>query len=255
LKTSGDARIEQNLWTRGFLYGESAHTPNYAEHLLLPLDDNADTPTVLDATGHYSQTFLDPSGNPNTNQHTTSGVVGSALFFDGLDDRIEIGERWYDVARAGQDFTMAFWWKFLDANVANQYVLHQQPSPGVVFYGYGPSNFKMSFYRSDGSLATCQQAGVNDGNWRFYTITRRGATLKWYVNGALVATDSDARNAGPLASSSSTHATALGSSNGGIGNFAHGALDEFRLYKRALSKGEIATLYNAGSGTAADSNW
>jgi hypothetical protein len=251
LDASGDARIARNLWTKGYLYGEGAHTPNYAEHLLLNLNDNANTPTVLDTTGHYNQIFLDPGGNPNTSQHTTAGVVGTALLFDGVDDRLDLGDRWYEVAKAGQDFTLAFWWKFLDNNVANQYVLHQQPSPGLLFYGYGTSNFKMGFYRADGSLVSCLQAGVNDGNWRFYTVTRRGSVLKWYVNGALLATDSDARNAGALAYPSATNAPSIGSSNGGLGNFAHGALDEFRLYKRALSNGEIAALYNAGAGNAA----
>jgi hypothetical protein len=251
LETSGDARISKNLWTKGFLYGEGTHTPNYAEYLLLNLNDNADTPTVLDATGHYPQTFLDPGGNPNTSQHTTPGVVGAALLFDGMDDHVDIGDRWYDVAKAGQDFTLAFWWKFLDSNVANQYVLHQQPSPGIVFYGYGTSSFKMGFHRSDGSLVSCIQTGVNDGNWRFYTVTRRSAVLKWYVNGALIATDTDARNAGALAYPYTANPPSIGSLNGGLGNFAHGALDEFRLYKRALSKGEVTALYNAGSGNAA----
>ncbi|HPS01291.1 MAG TPA: hypothetical protein PLA90_07090 [Candidatus Sumerlaeota bacterium] len=251
LDTSGDARIARNLWAKGYLYGEGAHTPNYAEHLLLNLNDNANTPTVLDTTGHYNQIFLDPGGNPNTSQHTTPGVVGSALLFDGVDDHVDIGDRWYEVARAGQDFTLAFWWKFLDSNVANQYVLHQQPLPGILFYGYGTSNFKMGFYRTDGSQVSCLQAGVNDGNWRFYTVTRRGAILKWYVNGALIATDSDARNTGTLAYPYTTNSPSIGSSNGGLGNFAHGALDEFRLYKRALSRGEVAALYNAGAGNAA----
>ena len=50
--------------------------------LHLSMDDNAANPTVTDsAAGGNDQTFLDPSGNPNTEAHSVAGVVGDGAEF------------------------------------------------------------------------------------------------------------------------------------------------------------------------------
>ncbi|GAJ19937.1 unnamed protein product, partial [marine sediment metagenome] len=53
------------------------------------MNDNTDSNAVVDATGNYNGTFKDAGGDPNTDAHSASGKILTALDFDGSDDGVD----------------------------------------------------------------------------------------------------------------------------------------------------------------------
>jgi hypothetical protein len=86
----------------------------------------------------------------------------------------------------------------------------------------------------------CQALGsrVNNGEWHFLTATKRGPMLAFYVDGLL-------RGSGSCANGnySTSIPLRLGWSENTTFAAYQGAVDELRLYKRALEPREIACLY------------
>lgn len=78
-------------------------------------------------------------------------------------------------------------------------------------------------------------SGITDGNWHHLAMSYDGATLVSFIDGQQVATN-------PV---SGALATGLPVTIGAYaGYYAHGLIDEVRVYDRALSAGEIASQYH-----------
>jgi len=81
------------------------------------------------------------------------------------------------------------------------------------------------------------------GKWVHLTATYDGSIVKFYVNGVLDYSVSYSGGIGTPA----TYNTAIGGLGMNPAAFSyHGSIDDVRIYNRALSATEIATLYNAG---------
>jgi Concanavalin A-like lectin/glucanases superfamily len=78
------------------------------------------------------------------------------------------------------------------------------------------------------------------GQWTMLTITRAGSTLSCYRNGALVS-----RNTSFSATYTADSSVRIGNSTA-FNEPTNGALDDVRIYNRALSATEVKQLYNAG---------
>ncbi len=93
-------------------------------------------------------------------------------------------------------------------------------------------------------------ATVNYNTWTHVAAVLDGAagTISLYTNGVLAGQlSTSVRPFGPLQSTSSP-GVGIGNLNDGFNNFPFwGDIDEISLYSRALSSGEITTIYNAGS--------
>jgi len=88
---------------------------------------------------------------------------------------------------------------------------------------------------------------TNSSAWRHITMTHDGSTLRLYLDGSEVLSES----AQPLRSFSSAMLSVAGSDNG-LDLFA-GDFDEIRIYNRALSSSEVSTLAEGGAvGEAGD---
>lgn len=208
--------------------------------LHLRLDDDAASPVVLDAGGRYPQTLSDPGGNPNTEAHTTEGVVGTALAFDGADDYLRLtSESHRPYLDAGRDFTLAFWWRAFPPHPAGTLHLlgnyaHQTGESCFFFFtNAGRVHCWVREYWPEGSRSiSAQWDNGTDGHWHHYALTRRGTTIRLYQDGQLAVTDTDAHNALGLAPASQS--LTLGRAPVG-GQHCPGAFDELRLYDRGLS--------------------
>jgi len=229
----------------GFFLREIKLTALNAAVFHLTMDDNAASPTVHDATpGQRHQTFLDTGGNPNTDAHAVEGVVGGALVFDGVDDRIivdletGIGE----VFAAGKDFTLAFWWKAptVEFSEVYDYIL-----TGPLSFAYRTVNnaIRFLYYRPIDNIAVqTSYDNSNDGEWHHYAVVREGTTVRLWRDGVSNFSNTHANNAGGFAANRMflvAHSTDR--------YCAPGAMDDFRLYRRALGAGEIQELHDAGS--------
>ena len=217
----------------------------------LKMDDNAADPTVRDAApGQRDQTFLDPTGNPNTDAHAIAGAVGGALEFDGVDDTIDLGQTLDPGLGPGQDWTIAFWWRFTegvwptgDKNVLKiegidkhvrvwYHYFDSQTSNGVTIQiRYGDTNYmEQRLYEKDGAIGP---------GWQHFAITLEGNRHKIFANSVLVKNvTNDLYQCGHAGGN-----TYLGWGGWVGGQYGEGAMDDFRAYDRALTEMEVSALY------------
>jgi len=215
----------------------------------LPMDDRSDSPLVRDAAEGRDQTFLDPGGDASTAAHATAGPVGGALAFDGVDDRIvvDLQQGLGNVFGAGNDFTLAFWWKAPTIEFSNlyDYVLTGPVTFSYLTNGkYGSVNAIRFLYRRpvDDTVVSTWYDHSNDGLWHHYAVVRQGQTVRLWRDGASDFADIHANNAGSFACD---QMILVGHPDPEF--FAPGAMDDFRLYGRPLTEGEIQKLCELGS--------
>ncbi len=175
---------------------------------------------------------------------STTGAAGAALQFDGVDDYANVGS---DAAILGKGaFTVTAWLKTTasteqvivqqrsPAGYDGEYVLQTMPSGQIRFWTFGDGQ-----YGADVLSAKT----VNDGQWRFVVAVREAdGTGKLYVDGQL-----DGQHAAPSRTMASID-LALGADTRAQSRFFAGALDDVRIYNRALAPTELAALLQAGQG-------
>ena len=172
----------------------------------------------------------------------TTGKVGGALEFDGVDDYVEISD---DPVLSPKKITLAAWiypddvshtfqiigkWEPLD----NEYIFDNKNDNDRLRLGIDPggSGF-VGIYSNDGVLTP--------NSWQHVAVTWDGSSCVFYVNGA---------NAGENSSYSgdlrdSDNPVTIGRRNDGARYF-DGRIDEVGIWDRALSAGEIEQLYENG---------
>ncbi|HUT25602.1 MAG TPA: LamG domain-containing protein, partial [Sumerlaeia bacterium] len=257
-QSGGDGTFAGDLAVAGSIYGELASPPKRAEYMHLAMNDNAASSTVTDETGHFHQILLDPGGDPNTDAHTTAsldgtttGTMGRALAFDGSDDRIVVPASDVDPAlAAGTDFTIAFWAKQAAVTDGNTKYFIYNVSTGAntgtrfTYSSSGVASWRL--YYAAGVSPYLNPGYTADNTWRHHALTRREGAVTVYLNGGVSVTWSDTFSNDSLGDGRAMDLAG--------GSLATGrckcVVDDFRIYADALSAGEIAALYNSGSGTA-----
>lgn len=177
----------------------------------------------------------------------TAGRYGSALAFDGMDDTVQLAHG-APLALGDRDFTVATWLKYSAASGRDQ----------VVFWAYGVGATERALWLraqpgSDRLYAYAQTdvgaagvAGVDasssvafgDGAWHHVALTRAAGVLSLSVDGRVL---SSAPVAGSLTygDTFAVDGLQLGARLDGADRLA-GALDEVRVFDRALSAEELA---------------
>jgi chitodextrinase len=87
-----------------------------------------------------------------------------------------------------------------------------------------------------GVILGCAEGGTITSGWHLVTATYDGATARLYVDNALVGSDTF------TAPGNTTLPLSIGHSS--YGNAFNGAIDEVRLYNRALTATEVSAIYN-----------
>lgn len=202
--------------------------------LHLSLDDKTNNQRISDsAAGGYEFVFRDLSGNPTTNAHSTSGPVGRAISFDGIDDSLDINGLSVPVDR---DCAIALWYRLDTAPPAklrafgnyrwleSGFFLLQHPNGllcwDVMYNGGQHEDFTYT---------------VMPGAWNHFVCQRSGEIIEFFVNGTLAGTYSE--NSAQLLNGEDLR---LGSTiHKGKVSFS---MDDLRIYDRALSESEIKAL-------------
>jgi hypothetical protein len=211
----------------------------------LAMDDAKTNPIVHDSMYLFPQTFLDPTGDPDTIAHAGPGVHDGALYFDGLDDQIQLTSTSYEpYLDTGKDFTLCLWWKpTLPISPSYRFFL----SNGALFtqsieFGIRQNSSIILFcflYNSTKWYTSVAWPESNVSIWQHYAVVRVGTNLKVYKNG-IIGMDADNVNiqgklwktGNPLSIGCQT----------GITYFAAGAADDVRLYDIGLSAAQVAAL-------------
>lgn len=214
------------------------------------LDENAGT-KAQDYSGKGNAGTL-------TNGPTwTKGRNGNAISFDGSNDFITMGDPADGSLDFGTgDFSVAYWINVNGTlNVSNEYGVIGKNStfqgvPGwqseLSTYGCATATFgiislitnQATFGTTTVSTAVC----MDKNRWYHYVYTRVGTTENAYINGALVGTKTTAENANTVSNANSL----IVGDNSWSPNMP-AIVDDIRLYNRALSATEIATLYKRGT--------
>jgi len=200
----------------------------------------------------------DSSGNGNTGTlmngpQWVSGVKETALYFDGLDDRVMVPDS-PSLKASGNVITVELWFKpsvTLDIDTPALEIIDKGNEYG--FYlniGHwwdpdvsGKIGFKLPVV-SEGMAWHCVKTTTDQWNaetWYHLTGTYDGTNMKIYVNGLL-------QNSEPLSGDLHSESYSLGI--GAFGEWGgyqfHGVIDEVAIYNIALTPEEIQQHYQNG---------
>jgi hypothetical protein len=169
------------------------------------------------------------------------GHVGQAFIFDGLDDAIQVGS---PVGLQVQNFTIEGWVRRAHPSRATQGAQTSASwfSGSSGAYGFGMLDDGRLFLTKVGVSAVFSSAALTDTNaFHHVAVTKSGSTVVLYLDGV-------PESVGPYDPGFTfTGPMAIGARGGDyVGSF-YGAIDELTIYNRALTPGEVLSIYAAGS--------
>jgi hypothetical protein len=235
-------------------------------------------PTGYVAYWPFDGNAQDQSGNLNhgtvsgaTLTTDRDGATNSAYYFDGVDDYIVIPNA-PELQFGESSFSVALWIYPEDCN--NVRFINNR---GTGLWGNYPG-YQVKAWEN-GSNWYFGDAGINDANQNYIKCVGCGSEyplnnwhhiamvyeadnqLKLYVNGVLDGTVST----GPFGDITNSLPTAIGAAVADEGTYNpsspaltqlfRGKIDEVYLYNRALTSGEVAELYQPGSGSGGSTVW
>lgn len=177
-----------------------------------------------------------------------AGKVGSGLSLDGSNDFISVpDDPELDVGTG--DFSLSAWiLPTFDGTIVSKRQSVGGKYRGFVWMVFGSGQLLQiaddvnSWYNMYYPFGT-----LTNGQWHFVTVTvdRDSPTgCRMYVDGALVYATNPMNRPGNLDNASALN---IGRTSDDGFNSIKGTLDEVALYDRALTAGEVQSLYNAGS--------
>jgi Concanavalin A-like lectin/glucanases superfamily len=201
------------------------------------LDEGSGT-SVVDAMGANTGTWQGTLGS----QWTTGKISGGGNF-NGTDGYVSTVSgtgfaagapfsiaAWVNLAAGGGAFPMIF-----DTSLSG--------SSSVLFAGVNiGSNSSAGFNMYINGIQTSNNTVFTKGVWHHVVGTYDGVNMKVYVDGAHM---SSTAGSTPAISGSNLY---IGNGTAYANSMWKGQIDEVAVWNRALSAGEIATLYNSGSG-------
>jgi len=198
--------------------------------------DETSGTTAYDAFGRNNGTVSGATWN-------SSGKVGGALSFDGVDDYVSVSDS--DSLDITNQLTIDLWVK-PQTTQSTTYPILVEKSPVNTIYelildngGYHAFG-KYVFYFDGGTGRVISTTNWNTGQWAHIAVTYDGSYVKMYVNGVL---ESSTPYTSPILTS--TDPLLLGDSSGHANSYA-GLIDEVAIYNRALTAEEIQQQYQNG---------
>ncbi len=184
---------------------------------------------------------------------TTAGQFGEAIAFDGVDDAVRLPYR-EQLALDDRDFTVSLWFRYTPtATSANQPFLSMGGvgggTPQVWLRGEPEDGRISALMTARDGTAPAANAWVgtsdayDDGAWHHLSLVRSGGTFTLTVDGQESVTTADAAGSVSVSSAFGVH---LGQGVDSRSQLA-GALDEVRVYDRALTAAELTALRETGA--------
>ena len=197
------------------------------------LDEGSGT-TAADSSGNGNDGTL--QGNPQW----VTGVVGSALEFDGDGDYVNCGnDAIFDIT---EEITLAVWVNANDmlnsehncwlGKGDNAYAIKHQSGNYLEFFMYDGEWHSTNYSTELDSL---------NGDWHHMAGTFDGSELKFYLDGELAANLVYSGTIG-----TATHNVTIGENSQATGRYFDGMLDDPRIYNEALSQDDIQSIMMGG---------
>jgi len=183
------------------------------------------------------ETPLANDGTDNTSAGYVTGQVGSdAKDFDGTDDTVEID--WAVPYTTDPPWTVACWFN-ADAIADNELVWDYGTTRAYVGYQRnGTNGYEFAIYNGS-SHSVVTSGNTTTGAWLHAVAVYTGSEMEFFIGGTSQGTAAESTQD----TADQTAAIGAVGSSGNRNNFFNGAVDDFRVYGRALSKPEIDALY------------
>ena len=214
--------------------------PNLLGHW--KLDETSGT-TAYDATAQQNNGTL--LGGFTFGGNSVPGHSNTALSFDGYNDLVRAGNPSDGSLDMGfSSFSVSNWFYITSNQNKWQYFVNKAAG-GATGYGVGIdyTNKVVARFKTSSSNVTCEGPVPSSGVWHHVVAVydRSNNQISLYLDGALEATA--AIGSGSLDNNYDFQIGAYG--YGSVpANFFKGALDDVRLYDKALSASEVSTLFN-----------
>ncbi len=250
---SGEARTASQVKTdavAGASEGGAALSVGNMNPILSNIDpigrwkfDEGDDTTAEDTSGNSNSLTL------SADSWTTSGKFYRSFLGASNTRLTRDDDSDFDFA-AADDFTLSVWFK-RDAVSATEYLIHKQTSD-TGYALYMDSDGDLVFGIGDGATAFPEETiggslskNYDDNSWHHAVAVKTGtASIKLYVDGQEIASDTSLSVTGTLANSAKL-IIADANETDGTDEFL-GSIDELEIYRSALTADQIAILYNQG---------
>jgi len=204
--------------------------------------------TFDETSGNTAQDTIGNNSGILINDSTfTTGLVGNAVAFDGIDDYIGApdSDLW---AFGSNDFTIEFWAKFNAVGSGSighpEYVFisTDEGSGGMNKWFFALGGGYLNFHVNGPSYGFFPLVPFEPivGQWYHLALTKSGTIYTIYIDGVPSGT-ADFPGIIPNVNAPLT----IGQSGEPFGGFMNGSLDEMSIYNRALSQSEISDIVNA----------
>jgi len=199
---------------------------------------------VTDHTGNGNNGLI--FGSPST----VPGVSGDALFFNGVNDYADCGNT-SSINITGDQLSLCAWIRMPDPHT-NDYgaIISKGPvwTPmdvsdyfSYTLRTYEETNQVGGVTNSSSNNVVQVYSAVSTDTWHFLTMVYDGVNQHLYINGQEVATEPQSGTIKSSPRIDGQHLTvgAVESEGSYQGYFFHGAIDEARIYDRALAPEEV----------------
>ena len=191
--------------------------------------------TVTDVSGSGSTGTL---FSMSTSSSPVTGKIGQALRFNGTNQYVGLG----NVASLSSAITISAWIKPTQISNFPMIVCKDVNVDYTFFIDTSNANkLALRIGAAGGLHDALSSTPITTNTWQHVVGTYDGTTIKVYINGVLAGS-----RAQTGAIPTSAVALNIGSFNNGGGDFFNGAIDDVRIYSRALSSAEILRLYKLG---------
>jgi hypothetical protein len=188
-------------------------------------------------------------------------ISGNCLKYDGADDYVSVGDNSKLDFSAADDFSISLWFKRAQITSGTEVLMAKHYSTSESDGGY------KIYMESDGDItagidddnsgfpedfATSTSATYDDNVWHHIAMVKDGtSTLKLYIDGNLIDTDSDIAANGTLAN---TDTLFIGIDGDGSSNAFEGNIDEVKVYPYAKNSEQIKLDFVRGTAVLGESN-
>lgn len=216
--------------------------------------DGADfTNFLADASGAGNNGFLFGTA---TSTMRTNGILGQAMLFDGTDDTARSVD--INATDSASQLTLSAWIKPTALADWTPFISKCDCDGGTANWNFGMSNAgngsnnDLSFFPDGASGAFTTSNILTLGVWQHVAVVYDGSQadankITFYHNGIPYAETLFENPSIPTQTASNSIKIGLGQHGGTTGDpFYNGAMDDARVYTRALSTTEIKQLYNLG---------
>ena len=184
-----------------------------------------------------------------------TGHIGNAAVFNGSSSYINLGDPTSGITTA--NYSISFWVN--TTSTSTSYLISKYLTDGldstdvfrVMNLSGGTISFRTSTFGGGSARDITSTTSINDGNWHHILFTVTPSTSKLYIDGTQEGGDSTLYTA--VTPSTVTRNVTVGRHDAGD-NYFNGKIDQVRIFDKAISAEDVATLYAETSSTASNTN-